>query len=191
MNNTDMITIEALELLADQAESDDAAQRAKLARLITAYARIASAAQPEAFTRRAKHVGDEAGHFDSSFPPSIVHSDRTGPLSIRVTDSETEDVATSTGFYYDWRRVTTRGALAVGPGGGLYRSDESGTGRVGQYAAHPGDCDVDVEITWSRVDVADPEEVTLAELAACEAAMRTLAFPLVAAKLAAGKEGRA
>lgn len=175
------ITIETLELLATEIEADETVQRSRLARLCTAYVRILAAREPAKFTRRACHYGDEAGHFDSSFPPSKEYSERTGPRSIKLTESKTDDVATSSGFYYSWRRVTESGALAIGADGRWYRSDETGAGRVGQFAAHPGVCDVDVTIDWSPENV---EDVTTEELEIAEAKLRDMAFPLVAAKLA-------
>ncbi|MGN6103723.1 MAG: hypothetical protein ACTHU0_01335 [Kofleriaceae bacterium] len=176
-----MITIEALESLATEFVDNEQANRGRLERLCTAYARILGAREPERFDARACRYADEAGHWDSSFPPDQEYTDHTGPRSILLADSETEDVATSGGFYYDWTRTTTRGALAVGPDGEWYRSTETGTGAVGQYAAHPGNHRVDIEIEWQEVDATD---LTTAELAAAEQELRKLAFPLVAERLA-------
>lgn len=175
------ITIEALETLAAEMAGEVEAQRARLARLCAAYTRIAAAGQPDAFTRRALHHGDAAGHWDSSYPPRQVYSDLTGPRTIRILERETDDVATSGGYYYDWRRVTTEPGLYVGIDGTWYRSHETGTGRLGQFAAHPGDCSVDCEIDYVR---AHADSLTVAELAEAERTLRELAFPLVAARRA-------
>ncbi len=172
-------TIEQLESLATQLETTEAEQRARLERLCRAYARIIRAASPDKFARRATHYGDEAGSWDSSFPPRKEYAARTGPLAIKTSDSVTEDVATEGGFYYAWRRVTVRGALAIGTDGTWYRSDETGTGNFGPFAARPGNHDVDVDIDWSETD-----EVSTEELIAAEAKLRDLAFPLVAARRA-------
>jgi hypothetical protein len=171
-------TIEQLESLATQLETTEVEQHARLERLCRAYARIIRAASPDRFTRRATHYGDEAGSWDSSYPPDMEYSAHTGPLSIVVCNEETDDTATSRGFYHSWRRVTVRGALAIGTDGTWYRSDEHGTGHFGPFAAHPGRHDVDVEIEWSETS-----DVSTAELAAAEAKLRALAFPLVAARI--------
>lgn len=176
------ITIETLELLATEIEADETAQRSRLARLCAAYVRILAAREPATFTRPATHYGDEAGHYDTSFPPDLEYSEHTGPRSILIVDSETDDVATSSGFYYSWRRVTTCGALTIGIDGKWYRSDETGTGRLGQFAAHPGHCDVDVTLEWSRESI---DDVTTEELELAETKLRELAFPLVAARMEA------
>lgn len=169
------ITIEHLEALASELEANSAAQRDRLLRLIRAEIRILAARDPEQFAPLARHYGDEAGHYDNSFPPDQEFSERTGPASIRLTKAVTEDVATSGGYYYQWRRVTSRGALVVDMHGQFWRSSETGTGRVGQFAAHPGDCDVDVTIDWSRED---DSEISLDELRSAEVKVRALAFPL-------------
>jgi len=179
--NPTTITLEALEALAAAAESDNAVEHARLARLCTAYGRILRARDPEKFQHKACHVGDEAGHCDSSYPPDQKYTECTGPRALRLRMRATEDIATSGGFYYSWRRVTTDGGLYLGLDGSWYRSSETGTGEVGSFAAHPGDCNVDCTIEWSTVDV---DELTLEELRAAEATLRELAFPLVAEKLA-------
>lgn len=176
-----MITIEQLESLATELENDDAAQRDRLSRLCRAYVRILAVREPERFERGACHYGDTVGSCDGSYPPGQEYSERTGPRSIALINSDTENVATSTGFYYTWRRVTKYGGLEVGRDCRWYRSDEYGTGRFGQFPAHPGTCNVDVTIDWHSVAQAD---LTTAELALAEVALRELAFPLTAAKLA-------
>lgn len=179
------ITIETLEMLAARAEQDDVIERVRLMRLIAAYARIASTSNPEEFRRRATRYADESGHWDNSYPPSQEYQDHSGPRSILIAESITRDVATTGGFYHRWQRVTEIGALAVGAAGLLYRSHEEGTGAVGQYAAHPGDHEVDITITWTHVDPADADAITIDEIRSCEITLRALAFPLIAARMAA------
>lgn len=171
--NSSSITIESLETLATELEHDAEQQTARLKRLITAYARIVWQREPHLFARKATERGDEAGHFDNSFPPAQKFRAKTGPRLVRVEAWETEDVATSGGYYYSWKRVTTDGGVYVDRMGQIYEANETGTGRLGQFAAHPGNCDVECEIEWSRND-----NVTLAQLTAAEAHMRALAFPL-------------
>lgn len=167
------ITIESLEQLATELEATEAAQRAKLDRLIRAYARILAAREPHLFERKSTEHGDEAGHWDNSFPPHQEFRAHTGPRLLRVEAWDTEDVATSSGFYHSWRRVTTDGGLYVSKMGELYEADETGTGRVGQFAAHPGDCDVECTIEWLR-----KHDVSLEQIATVELHLRALAFPL-------------
>lgn len=176
---TTTITLEALERLATELETEDSAQRGRLQRLCRAYVRILAQRDPDHFERQPCHRGDEAGHYDTSYPPDQVYSDHSGPRVIQICERVTEDIATSGGYYYDWRRVTTYGGLYVGRDGTWYRSDESGTGRVGQFAAHPGDCSVDCTIEWSHT-----ADLTTAELTTAELTLRELAFPLVAERLA-------
>lgn len=167
------ITIEALEQLAIELEATEAEQRAKLDRMIRAYARILAAREPHLFERKATERGDVAGHYDNSFPPKQVFRAKTGPRLLRVDAWETEDVATSGGYYYSWRRVTTDGGVYVSKMGELYEADETGTGQLGQFAAHPGDCNVECAIEWSR-----KHDVTLEQLTLAEEHLRKLAFPL-------------
>lgn len=176
------ITIEALETLATQLETDDGATRAKLLRMIRAEARILAVREPSKFRSQATACRDEDGHWDSSYPPKQQYCDRTGPRLVQVSDCSTRDLATEGGFYYAWRRVTEDPGLFVARDGAIWGCDEHGTGRLGAFAAHPGDCDVEVELDWSRRDI---DEVTTAELSAVEAHMRMLAFPASAASEAA------
>jgi hypothetical protein len=156
-------------------------RRARLVRLCAAYARIVAAREPAAFAARPLHHGDEAGHWDSSYPPKQVYSDRSGPRTVRITERETEDVATTGGFYYSWRRVTTAPGLHIGPDGRWYHSTETGTGELGQFAAHPGDCGVECEIEYTTRHA---DSLTVAELTEAERVLRDLAFPLVASRQA-------
>lgn len=167
------ITIEALEQLATELEATEADQRAKLDRLIRSYARILAVREPHLFVAKATERGDEAGHWDSSFPPKQELRAKTGPRLLKIEGWDTEDVATSGGYYYSWRRVTTDGGVYVSKMGELYEDDETGTGKLGQFAAHPGDCDVECTIEWSR-----KHDVSLDQLRAAEEHLRKLAFPL-------------
>lgn len=167
------ITIEQVEALATQLEADEQAEREKLDRLIKAYARILAKREPSRFQRQALEQADEDGHFDNSYPPKVEYRNFSGPRLLCVRDNETRDVATSGGFYYDWKRVTEDFGLWVSRDGTIYGCDETGTGAVGRFAAHPGDHNVQVELDWSPRG-----EVSLAELRVVEANLRALAFPL-------------
>jgi hypothetical protein len=169
------ITIEDLERLASELEANETAQRERLLRLICAEARILAAREPHLFERMPTEYGDEAGHWDNSFPPKKEYRCRTGPRLLEVRDNTTDDVATSSGFYYSWKRVTTDLGLYVARDGSIYGADETGTGRLGQFAARPGDCDVECTIEWSQ---RDRNDLTLDELREVESHLRALAFPL-------------
>lgn len=174
METSHEITIEQVEALATKLEADDEAKRAKLVRLICAYTRVIAQRSPEKFQRQATVCRDEEGHFDNSYPPRIVYRDHTGPRLLQVRDNRTDDVATSGGFYYSWKRVTEDRGVWVGRDGTLWGCDETGTGEVGQFAAHPGDCNVDVELEWERLDL---DDVDTEDLSATESKLRGLAFP--------------
>lgn len=167
-----MITIDQVEELATKLEADDAAQREKAARLIRAYCRILWLREPQRFQRRPTERRDEDGHWDNSYPPKQELRNFTGARLIKVRGWDYDDIATSSGFYYTWKRVTKDHGLYFDRFGRAYGADETGTGRLGQYAAHPGDCDVECEIAWSQRD-----ELETAELIAAEQALRALAFP--------------
>lgn len=167
------ITIEDVEALALSLEGEEREKRVRLERLIRAYARIIHAREPERFARHATEYGDEAGHFDNSFPPKQVYRAHNGPRLIQLRDCSTEDLPTSGGFYHEWRRVTTDPGLYVAPNGAIWGATETGTGRVGRFAAHPGDCGVEVEISYDLRD-----DLSLAELEEVEEALRKLAFPM-------------
>jgi hypothetical protein len=91
-----------------------------------------------------------------------------------VVQNSTTDIATESGYYYAWRRVTEDPGLYVSRDGTIYGCDEHGTGRLGQFAAHPGDCDVECELDWSPRDA---DELSTEDLATVEQHMRALAFP--------------
>lgn len=174
---TNQITVETLEALANELHAEGEAARAKLVRLVRAYARILAAREPERFTPRAMEYADEDGHYDNTFPPDQVYRCYTGPTLLKVRGAKTRDVATEGGFYHEWKRVTEAAGLYAAPDGGIWGCDHTGTGRVGQFAAHPGDCGVLVELTWERRSDAS---VSLAELLELEESLRELAFPLSA-----------
>lgn len=166
-------TIESLEALATELEQDAEQQRARLKRLIAAYARILWAREPHQFRRRYTEHGDAAGRCNDSYPPNQEFRNQTGPRLVQVEDYNLEDVPTSTGFYHSWKRVTIDGGVYVDRMGQIYEANEMGTGRFGAFAAHPGDCSVECEIEWSL-----KSDVTLEQLQTAEQKMRELAFPL-------------
>jgi hypothetical protein len=172
------ITIESLETLATELEKDQAAQRARLIRMIRAEARILAAREPDKFPRRATEYADEDGHYDNSYPPKQVYRARTGPRLVILDSCDYEDNATEGGFYHAWERVTLDPGIYVSRDGRIYGCEMTGTGRVGQFAAHPGDCDVDVTLEYS---LRDEDEIPLEQLASAEETLRSLAFPLTQA----------
>lgn len=169
-----MITIEQVEALVAEIETEESARRTKLLRLIRGEARIAWSRAPQAFPARALRYQDEDGHWDSSYPPKQVYCDRRGPRLAKIVESEDRDIATSGGCYHTWRRVTEDPGLYVSRDGRLYGRTQEGTGAVGQYAAHPGDHQVDVDVTWNELDA---DDVPIARLEEAERVLRALAFP--------------
>lgn len=161
------ITIEALEQLSHEVEATDAAEHARLLRLCNAMGKILARRQPDAWEATATSLTDVAGHFDNSYPPREATHGR-GPAVVVIRHRETEDVPTESGFYHAWRRQTTDAGCYLGRNGLWYRADESGTGRVGQYAAHPGDRDRDITIEWETTTP------TLEDLQEAEPALREL-----------------
>lgn len=173
------ITLEALEALANQMQADEELERTRLHRLITAYARILAIREPALFPPRALEHSDENGHYDNSYPPRVEYKDRRGPRLRKVVAFVTTDIATSSGFYYEWRRETTDRGLYVAPDGELYGCEETGTGSVGQFAVRPGNHGVMCELEWEPIDL---DSVPVERLRKAEEELRKLAFPLVAAK---------
>lgn len=159
------ITIEQLEALAAQVENDNATEHERLNRLCRAMARILAGRQRELFVARATSITDEAGHFDGSYPPKEECHGRSRAL-LRVRRYTVENVPTSGGFYHDFREQTTDVGCYVSLDGSLWGCDRSGTGRLGQYAAHPGECNRDITLDWHAI------EPTLDDLRAAEAALR-------------------
>lgn len=177
-STTPSLTIEDLEALATALEADAKSERDKLQRLVRAYARILSAREPGAFRAVALEYADEDGHWDSSYPPEQVYRDRNGPRLLEVAEHDWETVATSGGYYHQWEARPGRPGIYVARDGSLWGCEARGHGRLGQYAAHPGDCDVLITLDWSL-----RREVELEELRQAEAALRARAFPLAAAAL--------
>lgn len=163
------LTIEALEALATELEADRDAKRARLLKLISLHARILAVKAPGLFRREATEYGDEAGHWDNSYPPEVEYRCFRGPSTITVVDHNYQKIATSSGFCYDWRAETSEPGLSVDKRGRIYSCEYSGTGRVGQYAAHPGNCDVSVSLEWSE---RAPESLSIEELTTVERVLR-------------------
>jgi hypothetical protein len=169
------ITIESLESLAELLETDMSTRAAKLMRMIRAFARIIQAREPEHFVRMPTEYGDVSGHSDNSFPPKQVYRSHNGPRLLEIAEETTEEVSTSSGFYYSWRVETTDPGLYIARDGAIWGAERTGTGRLGQFAAHPGDCDVEIEISYNP-----RSDVSLSELETVEQHLRKLAFPLIA-----------
>jgi hypothetical protein len=174
------ITIEQVESLAEKLEADERAQREKAMRLIRAHCRILAVREPERFASQPLEYRDEEGHWDGSYPPDQTYQNHSGPRLIEIRDCRTEQIATSGGFYHSWKLVTVDRGLWVDARGRLFEVDESGTGRVGQYAAHPGAVDVEVALEWRPAG-----DVSTADLLAAERTLRALAFPASARAAAA------
>lgn len=175
------ITIEDIEKLAENLHTEQDQQRNKLLRLIRAEVRVLAGREPEQFQRKALEERDEAGHWDNSYPPKVCLYNKRGPRLVKLVSPTIEDVPTSGGFYYSWRRETVDPGIYAGRDGLLYGRYDEGTGRLGQFAAHPGDCDVAIEYDWRQLD---PEEISLEDLQAAEQELRSLAFPLATDKVA-------
>lgn len=61
------------------------------------------------------------------------------------------------------------GGLYDGRKGELYGCEETGTGALGQFAAHPGDHDVDCKLSWHKLDADEVDEDKLVlRSASCE-----------------------
>jgi len=171
-----LITIEQLEALASQIERDDSLEHARLLRLCRSMLRILAARQPEIFVRRATSITDVAGHWDNSFPPKAeYHFDGGSRRLFTIRPNETEDVPTEGGFYHTWRRQTSEQGCYVGRDGHFYGCEETGTGAVGQYAAHPGDENRDITLAWVQIvptldDLRETEPMLRGALAAFLAA---------------------
>lgn len=173
-----MITIADLEAIAAQVEGEESQERERLMRLIRAYARILAVREPGVFTRRALEYSDEDGSWDNSYPPDQQYKDHTGPRTMKVAGHAWHEIATSTGFYYDWRATTKDGGLYIAPDGSLYGCTISGTGEFGRFAARPGNCNVMLTLEY---DTLNSNDVKIARLRDAESALREKAFPHVAA----------
>jgi len=102
--------------------------------------------------RSTTSVTDEAGHWDNSFPPKPEYHFAGGIRALEIFENRTDDVPTSGGFYHSWRRETICRGCYLARDGFFYGADETGTGAVGQYAAHPGDHNLDITIEWIRIE---------------------------------------
>lgn len=172
------ITIERLEALIQTREENTQLRRAKLLRLISAYARIVALVQPEEFEPHATEYSDKDGHWDNSYPPTVEYKNKTGPRLIKLDGRDWEEIATSRGFYHSYKVVTTDRGVYVDRKGRLWGGDMTGTGEFGQFAAHPGQCNVQCEIEWSLLNT---NELDISLLEVAEAKLRQLAFPLLTA----------
>jgi hypothetical protein len=172
------ITLQQVEQLAAEIVAAEDQKREKLQRLIGAYARIISVREPERFRRRCTIFADEDGHWDNSYPPDQEYKVRTGPATIMIRETEHSTRATSGGFYHDTEYFTVEHGLSVDREGRWWKSTLSGTGRYGQFAAHPGACNVDCVIDH---DYADDDDVPTEVLESAEEKLREIAFPLAAA----------
>jgi hypothetical protein len=179
MTTNSTITIADVEALADQLETDEAARRATSLRLLRACARIVAIRTPETFSREPVEYADVAGHSDNSFPSGQEYRDYSGPSVLEIATPTWNELATESGYYYRWRAVTCERGLFVGRDGSLWGVDVSGTGSFAPFAATPGDRDVEISLSFHRLDLAD---VSTDEILLAEKALRSLAFPLNAAK---------
>lgn len=173
------LTLEAVEGLASKLTQETQETQEKLARLIRAYARILAAREPKRFNRCATVYQDEDGHWDNSFPPDQVYAQRTGPLSLTLWDASIDTRATTSGYYHEFTVYSEEPGLSVGPDGTFYRSEVTGTGSVGQFAAYPGRHGVECELTYEEVGGG---ELSVPELQRAELMLRAMAFPAAATK---------
>lgn len=171
-----MISISDLDSLAERLAAAQADRAKSLATLCASYVRLLRVAKPRLFQAMPTEYRDEDGHFDNSYPPKQRYRAHTGPRLLEIADAETEQIATSRGYYHTWKQVTTYGGLWVDIDGDWWRCTENGTGRVGQFAAHPGSCDVDVRLAWRKVPL---RELEVDELELAEALLRRLATPVI------------
>lgn len=171
-------TLESLERLAADLELGEAQRRERLLRLTAAYARILAVREPDTFKRRPIEYSDEDGHWDNSYPPAQKYKDFSGPRLIKVSPANYDTVATSSGFYHDWRATADELGLYVARDGEIWGCTYSGTGSYGQYAAYPGNDSVQLTLDWEPRDL---DDLSTADLVMVEETLRDLAFPLVAA----------
>jgi hypothetical protein len=175
------MTIHELEALANEVCEETETAKQKLARMIRAFARIINAKSPSSFPQMPLEYSDVDGHWDNSYPPKQVYKKKSGPRLIVIIHDEQDSNATTSGFYHSSEYFTTDRGLYVSPTGEFFGCDEHGTGRFGQFAAHPGDCDVHCECEYDTIDL---DDIPLDRLQKAEKELRDLAFPLVAARLA-------
>lgn len=171
------ITLASLAAIADEIVAEESTKRNHLTTMIRHYARILAVREPHRFAAMPIEYSDEDGHWDNSYPPEQEWKDRNGPDAMTLIKGDWDQIATSSGFYYEWRAATNDYGLYVTPLGDLLGASYTGEGRFGQFAAHPGDTDVRIEVEYDRLDLAN---VTTERLVQAEADMRELAFPLIA-----------
>jgi hypothetical protein len=176
---SESITIEQLENLVSQMEADESAERDRLVRMIKACVKIMGQRASDKFRKRArKLISDSDG--DNSYPPKTIAAERSGPALYTIYESEEEHVRTTQGFYHDWRCVTVDQGLYADRQGNLYGRVEIGTGSYGQFAAHPGDCHVDIDVEFVDADLEN--HFTVEQLRTALDYVKAVAFPLVAAR---------
>jgi hypothetical protein len=172
-NITDILaSIDSIEAYAASIETAEAESRARLLRIVRALAKIAN--NKQRFRRMPMRFQDEDGHYDNSFPPKQDYRDHSGPRLLEIISESTEDIATEGGFYHAWKRVTEDRGLYIAADGTLYGCEQTGTGRFGQFAAHPGNCDVDVDLSWETLA---EDDVPLDRLQKAVSELIALAFP--------------
>ncbi|MBV8780181.1 MAG: hypothetical protein JO353_02180 [Phycisphaerae bacterium] len=174
---SDQISIEQVEALAHAINEEAASRRQKLARLISAEARILAGREPKIFAPRAIEFGDVPDS-DSSYPPDQEYRNHSGPRLIKFVDREIEHVPQSGDFYHAFKIVTTNGGLYVDMKGQFWISNMSGEGYFGQFPAYPGNRHVSATIEFDRISL---DDIEIADLVEAEAKLRALAFPLATA----------
>jgi len=180
--NTEALTLDQLEALADSLQLETTNRRTKLLRMIRAYCRILANREPETFADVHTEYADEDGHFDNSYPPSLRRKNFSGPSLVEIVSYSSEDISQESGFYYSYKTVSTDRGLYFDADGTPYGGEITGTGRIGQFAAHPGDCNVDCEIDW---DSHNTTSIPIARLQDAEKKLRDIAFPACAKQAAA------
>lgn len=175
---SDQITLEQLEALAESIFAEEGQRRERLLRLVRAYTRILSVREPKMFKPTATVWADEDGHWDNSYPPDQKYKERTGPRVIRLRALDFDSRATSGGFYHTTKYFTTTPGIYIDASGAVWSSDIHGTGNYGQFAAHPGACDVDCEIDYCEMD---DDDIPIEVLVDAEELLRAKAFPMATA----------
>jgi hypothetical protein len=182
MSATISITVEQLEALAASITADAEQQRERLLRIIRAYVRILAVREPDEFGRQMTVYADTDGSWDGSYPPKQRWKQPTGPAAIRVRDLDFDSRATSGGFYHSLAYFTSSPELCIDADGQWWAGELTGTGEFGQFAAYPGECNVDCEINYSEIS---DDDVPTDVLIDAEEQLRGLAFPAATARQAA------
>jgi hypothetical protein len=168
------ITIETLELLADQASQEQTGETIRLTRLIRAYARIIAFREPKRFPAKAVEYGD-IPNCDGSYAPRMEYRNFNGPKLLTIIPGSWEEIPETGDFYHDWRAVTKDRGLYVSPLGSLYGRETAGRGQFSGFPAWPGNCDVSLSF-----DFAPSPELSVERLETAENYLRNVAFPMVA-----------